>query len=171
MKIRILRFLALSVISLFALGVILDLQTPKQMNSQSQTPVTEVKPVSIDELFKLTNDERSKAGLTLLTLDKRLNASAQMKADEMQRTKVYSHVNPDGKHGYEYIHEQGIEGCSIGSENILLYKYFGSSTAKRAIDSWMESESHRNAILDKKAFSVGFGYNGKYTVQHFCEVE
>lgn len=119
-------------------------------------------PPSVQELLILTNAERAKVGVAPLTIDPRLNASAQAKADELARTNHFQHIAPDGKRGITYI-PADVLGCQYVSENLAMYDM-------TPVDGWMGSPPHRAAILDPKYDLVGFANNGIYWTQHFCDL-
>ncbi len=126
-------------------------------------------PPNVDDLLRLTNAERAKAGVAPLKLDTRLNQSAQMKADEIARTGVFEHVGTDGRHGYEYIKDTGLS-CTSASENLE-----AGNSSEEAISEWMASTlGHREAILNPNYDLVGFGISQgpayKNVVQHFCNL-
>lgn len=140
---------------------------------KAQTPVIapvnapqSISPPTIDELFALINAERAKVGVAPLAINPLLNKSAQMKADEMV-IDGYGHVNSSGKHGYSFIDDVGAR-CSYGSENNN-----AAITSVEAVEEWMGSPSHRQAILDPRWSETGFGIakyaDYYYVVQHFCQ--
>ena len=83
------------------------------------------------------------------------------------------HISPhDGRHGYEYIYDTGIE-CPSASENY----YVGGGayvTSSQALDWWIHSKPHYDAMVDPKYSTTGFGIatraNGDLiAVEHFCQ--
>lgn len=130
--------------------------------------------LTVDNLLKLVNREREKAGVAPLQLDERLNKTAQMKADDMARYNYFAHVNPNtGKHGYEYLNDENIQ-CSPASEN-LASLVGDMRNAEATVDGWVGSKAHREAILNGKHTLTGFGVaklndgRGTYVaVEHFC---
>lgn len=161
-------FVVIGFAALLMLGIFI---ASRQSNDQVSSAVTI--PASRDEVFKLVNDERIKVGVAPLKMDERLNQSAQQKADDMAKYDYTEHINPlTGKHGYSYANDTGIV-CEYVSENI----FSGDQqfiSASESVKSWMESESHRKAILnpDNSLTGVGIatGSHGKvYQVQHFCD--
>lgn len=133
-----------------------------------QTPTQEQKP-TVDELLRLTNEKRAKAGIAPLQLDQKLNQSAQAKADDMVSSKYYGHVNPaTGVHGVNIIPSFTSE-CRSGAENID-----AATTSKETVQEWYDSPLHRKALLDPAYQTVGYGiaFEGSYyyVVQHFCDL-
>lgn len=135
-----------------------------------QTP--EPRKLSVQKLLDATNAERAKVGVKPLILDERLNASAQMKLEDLKRDgwQENSHVSSTGKQGYEYITDLWKE-CHP-TENLNHVSGFNAFvTEDMIISSLMTSESHREAILDPRSDYIGFATSGTYTVQHFCDID
>jgi uncharacterized protein YkwD len=141
------------------------------------TPVVEQKPTieppTVERLLELTNAERVKAGVKPLILDERLNASAQKKVDEMaiEGWDDTPHINDAGFNTGYYI-PQFMPECRWFSENVL-----GDAVdVYSGFNNWMNSESHREAILDTRYEYVGFGVikgldqRGGFVAQHFCDL-
>lgn len=103
-----------------------------------------------------------------------LNQSAQFKAQDMVDRSYFAHTDPStGKNnGLDYAMNIGSR-CVWISENF----YHGggdNATTAGAINWWMQSKSHHDAILDPRYESTGFGvaYTNEDTpvsVQHFCD--
>lgn len=145
--------------------------TPSQPIKTSVAP-TPVVPPTPEEMLVLVNKERAKVGVALLTINPSLNLSAHQKADDMVKNNYRAHANPvTGKHGYEYITESGIK-CTYQSENL-----YWSDTGVSAQDSvtwWLNSPSHKAAMLDPKYDLTGFAVSGTdklVFVEHFCQAQ
>lgn len=125
----------------------------------------EVGPPDAQELLELVNAERVRVGVAPLVIDERLNQSAQAKADDMAKNNYFDHVDAAGKHGYEYAYEYNAE-CMTASENI----YWGrtTNTTQGALNWWMNSKPHHDAILNSEYTLTGFGIAGNKVVEHFC---
>lgn len=145
--------------------------------SRSDDPNLESSPnslkLTVDNLLKLTNDERSKKGLAPLKIDQRLNNSAQQVAQDMHDRDYFTHFDPVTNKPHTDIiwAHTGTDVCSYVSENISYTGDDGYSTANTAINWWMNSTKHREAILDQRYDTVGFGIDGKYVAQHFCDAK
>lgn len=142
-----------------------------RMTSAEQSNTTQArvyKQATPDELSSLVNAERAKANISSLIVDERLNKSAQRKADDMTKYNYFNHISPnDGKNGYEYVYDTGIY-CKYAGENLTQnYSYYEWDS--RAVRSWMNSKSHRDAMLDSRYTLTGFGKSGVNVVEHFCE--
>lgn len=131
---------------------------------QKPTP----KPPTVDELLRLVNEERAKVGVAPLVLDPLLNQSAQYKAQDMVDRNYFAHTDPvTGKNnGLDYALSIGAQ-CPVWiSENLFWAKY---DKTESATDSWMNSKPHKEAMLDGRYESVGFGVHDWRVVAHFCD--
>lgn len=116
------------------------------------------------EVLQLVNVERSKAGLSPLKFAKDLAASAYVRAVELPVK--FSHTRPDGSRCFTAMAKRG----HILGENLA----GGQTSPKQVVQAWMDSESHRENILNPKFTELGVVYyyksNSKYKhywVQHF----
>jgi uncharacterized protein YkwD len=125
---------------------------------------------TVETLLARVNEERAKVGVNPLTLDPLLNKSAQMKSDDMFTNKYFAHVNPKtGFNGPDYMDIVGVK-CMWTSENIRANNGTANTTYY-AMKAWMNSPTHKAAILDPRYDTTGFGINGYYLTQHFCDLE
>lgn len=180
---------AVGIIFIFMIGYFAYIQEqPAETPQPSQSEVVqEQKPVEIptpEDFLARVNEERAKVGAAPLVIDERINKSAQRKADDMANNDYFDHVSPvDGKHGYEYIFDETRPLCTSGGENIQYIKYgVNYSTVpvvETAVDWWVNSPIHYEAMVNKKYQLTGFGVvRGPekddsytvYSVQHFCEL-
>ena len=119
-----------------------------------------------NEITALVNTERSKAGLAGLSANNALMEAAMIRAKELASS--FSHTRPDGKICFTVLAEKGIHYSAAG-ENIAA----GYTTSQAVMNGWMNSEGHRNNILNKNFTRLGVGYyvqNGyAYWVQLFTD--
>lgn len=86
-----------------------------------------------DEVIRLTNIEREKAGLDPVTADDTAMEYAQIRAEEISTN--YSHNRPNNK-------DNALDGLYF-IENIVR----GSTTPERAVSAWMNSSGHKATLL------------------------
>lgn len=118
-----------------------------------------------EQVVNLVNEERKKQGLNALVLDKSIEAAAQIRATEIEKS--FSHTRPNGSTFSTVLTENGISFRGSG-ENIA----WGQSTPEVVMNGWMNSSGHRANILNSKFKKIGVGYyvgnNGrKYWTQIF----
>ena len=113
------------------------------------------------EVFKLVNTERMKAGLQPYKYDLRLEKAAMVRAKEI--AVKFSHERPDGRNSSTAVSEAGA-GCPSG-ENIGM----GTSSAPEIMQAWMDSPGHKIAILSRSSTHIGVGYYEGHWVQVFSD--
>ena len=151
--------------------------TVESTETAKTDPIEQPTPPTRAELLKLVNAERKKAGVAPLKEDKRLDWSAQQKADDMVRYNYSSHISPTnspfaGIHGYEFIDKSGLK-CVLEGEN-LVGTTADNNSSSYAIEKWVKSVAHYKAMIDSRYTITGFGIaqtsgNSAVLVQHFCQ--
>ena len=124
-------------------------ETNKPETNKPETNV-EISKV-IEEVAKLVNQERKKAGLPSLTLNVKACNAATIRAKETQQS--FSHTRPNGKNFSTALKEANISFSGAG-ENIA----WGQKTAQAVMKDWMNSPGHRANILNAKYTQIGIGY-------------
>jgi uncharacterized protein YkwD len=103
-----------------------------------------------DQVLKLVNQERAKAGLPALTTNKTLQSAANKRAQEIVQS--FSHTRPNGSSPFTVLKEYGISYQSAG-ENIA----YGQKNPEAVMNAWMNSSGHRANILKNGFGKVGIG--------------
>lgn len=118
---------------------------------------TSVEDAVRQDIIRRTNDLRQENGLPVLEEDALLSQAAQVRAEEMAATSVYSHLRPDGSK------RTTVTDCIYTSENIhcILSRQLKGDPAtgvgKLAVDGWAASETHLNGMLDDQRCAIGVG--------------
>lgn len=99
------------------------------------------------EVLRLTNEERKAQGLQELKMDKDLLEAAMQRAAEINVH--FSHTRPDATSCFTACDKMSGENIECG--------YGTLSTAKEAVDGWMNSSGHKANILNKNFNSIGIG--------------
>ncbi len=118
-----------------------------------------------------TNKQRQAESVASLKESFQLDASAQVKADDILARQYFEHVAPDGKTVSDLVGEQGYVYIKIG-ENLALGNFKNDADVLAA---WMASPGHRANIVDPAFTEIGVGvahglYKGSQVyvaVQHF----
>ncbi|WP_243103705.1 CAP domain-containing protein [Dehalobacter sp. MCB1] len=105
----------------------------------------------IQQMLALINSERSKAGISSLELNPKLTNAAQLKAEDMVSNNYFSHISPTWGSTFTLLHSLGIT-YSSAAENLA-----GDSSVEAAHLDLMNSEGHRDNIVDASYASVGIG--------------
>lgn len=118
--------------------------------SEYTQPINQENPY-IRQVIALVNEERAKAGLPPLEKSDDINLAAGLRAEEI--TSSFSHTRPDGSSYRTVLEQSGIayRGCG---ENVA----YGYSTPDAVMSAWMDSEGHRNNILNADYTNIGVGY-------------
>ncbi len=117
------------------------------------------------EVTKLVNVERAKAGLPALKSDWELARVAEFKSQDMRDKNYFSHTSPTYGSPFTMMKNFGITYRSAG-ENIAK----GQRTANEVVQAWMNSEGHRANIMSQKFTHIGVGYvEGNYWTQMFIQ--
>ncbi len=103
------------------------------------------------KLFELVNETRAEYGLAPLEELSLLSEIAQQRAKESSA--YFSHWRADGTKWDSLLAANGLK-TDRRAENLAYYY----TTAKQALDSWLNDYSHRKNILDPNMKYIGIGY-------------
>jgi uncharacterized protein YkwD len=119
-----------------------------------------------NEVFRLTNEERRKAGRAPLIRNILLESAAQGHVDDMDASNRYlAHTGSKGSTTLERIRATGYKQAwvdlgdgmfrTIRSENAAA----GQSSPSEVVRGWMNSSGHRTTILDPATKEIGIGFD------------
>ena len=144
-----------------------ELEKPEAGTPDNEAPEMEEETQDttyVEQVVKLVNEERKKAGLSELTLDKSIEAAAHIRAKEIEQ--LFSHIRPNGSAFATVLKEQGISYTGAG-ENIA----WGQATPEEVMRAWMNSDGHRANILNSKFTKIGVGfYQNSKGVKHWTQL-
>ena len=132
-------------------------ELPETSNPDSDTQKPEINVPDhntlsyAEQVVKLVNEERAKAGLPALTMDADITAAANVRAKEIKQS--FSHTRPNGSSFSSALKEQGVSFRGSG-ENIA----WGQKSPEQVMNGWMNSDGHRANILNKNFKNIGVGY-------------
>ena len=116
------------------------------------------------KVFEIVNQERIKAGVKPLKFNNDMYKAAMVRAKECDE--MFSHDRPNGTSCFTALKEAGVKYFSAG-ENIAM----GYRTPADVMKGWMDSEGHRNNILDPDFTDFACGvYKSGYWSQFFCKI-
>lgn len=112
-----------------------------------------------DEVVTLTNAERRAAGCGEVDTDERLRDAARGHSRDMATNDYFSHTGLDGSSFVERAARAGFPAGRAAGENIAV----GYRTPADVMDGWMNSEGHRDNILNcsHAVIGVGLAYDGQ----------
>jgi len=125
---------------------------PPSVSANKSDTLAYATSISRSELLSLTNQSRSANGLSGLTLNGKLNNSAQSKAQHMVSNNYWAHVAPDGTQPWYFFEAAGYDYRSAG-ENLA----YGFANSNATHQGWMNSSTHRDNIMGDYT-EVGFGF-------------
>ena len=138
----------------------------QEQQKQEEAAVTDESSYA-DEVIRLINEERKKAGLNPLEKNEKMMSAAAVRAEEINE--VFGHTRPNGKACKTVLQESGYEGDYAG-ENIA----GGQKTPEKAVQAWLNSEGHRNNALNPNAKYTGVGFlhkvDGSYTYYNWVQI-
>jgi len=133
-------------------------------------PNGEVSQLILDaemDAFDLLNDERTSRGIDALTMDPALREVARAHSEDMVDRGFFAHTNPDGDDPFERMANAGITYSTAG-ENIAFNTF--SDPVVTAVNGWMNSEGHRNNILNANFTLTGMGVANDGAAYYFTQV-
>jgi len=118
-----------------------------------------------------TNIFRKDFGLKPLKESEILDQSAKLKLEDMFNNQYFAHISPEGIELKDLMKDVNYEFIVIG-ENLAMGNF---ENDKELVSAWMESEGHRENILNEKFQEIGVAvkkgnFEGKevwIAVQHF----
>lgn len=133
----------------------------------SYSDVASCKSNKLDSIRKSmlseVNRKRRNAGLKPLQLYDPINKTAQIKAKDLYKTRVFDHYSKNLGWFYDQYEEAGIL-YDAGAENIA----FGYPSVSDVMKGWMNSKGHKANILGDYTH-LGVGYYKGYWVQQFIK--
>lgn len=104
------------------------------------------------EVIRLTNVERSKAGLPALAANPSITKVARLKSQDMANKGYFSHQSPTYGSPFQMMQSFGLR-FSAAAENIA----YGQRTPQEVVTAWMNSPGHRANILSRSCSQIGVG--------------
>lgn len=145
-----------------------DQRTVRVVNRQVN--ISEVEQFVLD----YTNQERTKAGLNPLSLDKRLAQIARAHSTDMSQRQFFEHDNPDGLDPTgrgQAAYPNVFKGIGENIFKFVVYEGTDQDLAESLVEGWMNSPGHRKNMLtaDYTSLGVGVAQSGTdlYATQNF----
>lgn len=117
--------------------------------------------VSVNALLQSSNQQRAANGISVLSINSKLNSAAQAKANDMVARNYWSHNTPDGNPPWVFIDQAGYS-YKLAGENLA----YGFMTSEDTIAGWMNSPAHRDNVLNGGYSEVGFGFANSENYQN-----
>ena len=105
------------------------------------------------EVLNLTNKYRNENGLEDLEIYSKLQKTAKIKAEDLEKNNYFSHNSPTYGSPFDMLQTFNIPFTAAG-ENIAK----GQTTAQEVMNAWMNSSGHAANILNSGFSEIGVGY-------------
>ncbi len=105
-----------------------------------------------NEVIRLVNVQRSKAGLQTLKANWQLCRVARYKSADMANKGYFSHTSPTYGTPFQMMENFGLRFSAAG-ENIA----YGQQTPQEVMNAWMNSPGHRSNIMSATYTEIGVG--------------
>lgn len=107
----------------------------------------------LEKIIEQSNIERKKIGVSDLIKNEKLDEAAKLKLEHMVDNNYWSHTAPDGTEPWDFFRNVSYD-YEFAGENLAK----GFSTAQDTVKSWMNSEKHRENILNNNYTQIGVAY-------------
>ncbi len=110
------------------------------------------------EILGYVNTARSQNGLASLHLQSQLSAAALVHSRDMACEGFVDHDGSDGSTWYDRVTAQGFANSASARENIYVGDPAFGGSPQGAFNWWMNSQVHRDNILNVNVSQVGIAY-------------
>jgi len=124
----------------------------KPVEQPSQTDVAAAKQDIIDR----TNALRKENGVAALRVNDKLMQAAQVRADEMAASGIYSHTRPDGRKSNTVTDNQ-YTGENIHSISELYLNQQKKTLSEAVVNLWSNSKAHADNMTSSRYGEIGVG--------------
>ena len=124
----------------------------KPVEQPAQTDVVTAKQDIIDR----TNALRKENGVAVLRVNDKLMQAAQVRADEMAASGVYSHTRPDGRKS-NTVTDSRYTGENIHSISELYLNQQQKTLSEAVVNLWSNSKAHADNMTSSRYGEIGVG--------------
>lgn len=124
----------------------------KPVEQPAQTDVAAAKQDIIDR----TNALRHQKGVAALRVNDKLMQAAQVRADEMAASGVYSHTRPDGRKS-NTVTDSKYTGENIHSISELYLEQQHKTLSEAVVNLWSNSKAHADNMTSSRYGEIGVG--------------
>jgi len=124
----------------------------KSTEQPVQTDVANAKQDIIDR----TNALRRENGVSALTVNDKLMQAAQVRADEMAASGVYSHTRPDGRKS-NTVTDSKYTGENLHNISELYLEQQHKTLSEAVVELWSNSKAHADNMTSSRYGEIGVG--------------
>lgn len=136
-------------LALIIIGVVLSLVSLVIIGPLNKADLNKI---SAAEIIALTNEQRSLQGQKPLSTNLDLMNSAQKRAESLAKQLELDNYIPNQTYAWDYL-KQANYPFLIAGENIAI----DSHSSQQIIDSWVQSITHKNNLVNSLYNDVGVG--------------
>ena len=119
------------------------------------TPADDVDAMKQD-IVDRTNSLRRENGVAVLRVNDRLMQAAQVRADEIATSGVYSHTRPDGRKS-NTVTDSKYTGENIHSISELYLEQQHKTLSEAVVELWSNSKAHADNMTSSRYGEIGVG--------------
>ena len=108
------------------------------------------------DIVDRTNAIRREQGISALTVNAKLMQAAQVRADEMATSGIYSHTRPDGRKG-NTVTDSRYTGENIHSISELYLDQQQKTLSEAVVNLWSNSKAHADNMTSSRYGEIGVG--------------
>ena len=122
---------------------------------ESVTPANDVDAMKQD-IVDRTNALRRTKGVAALHVNDKLMQAAQVRADEMAASGIYSHTRPDGRKS-NTVTDSKYTGENIHSISELYLEQQHKTLSEAVVELWSNSKAHADNMTSSRYGEIGVG--------------
>ena len=108
------------------------------------------------DIVDRTNAIRREQGISALTVNAKLMQAAQVRADEMAASGIYSHTRPDGRKS-NTVTDSKYTGENIHSISELYLEQQQKTLSEAVVNLWSNSKAHADNMTSSRYGEIGVG--------------
>ena len=108
------------------------------------------------DIIDRTNAIRREQGISALTVNAKLMQAAQVRADEMAASGIYSHTRPDGRKS-NTVTDSKYTGENIHSISELYLEQQQKTLSEAVVNLWSNSKAHADNMTSSRYGEIGVG--------------
>ena len=108
------------------------------------------------DIVDRTNALRREQGISALTVNAKLMQAAQVRADEMAASGIYSHTRPDGRKS-NTVTDSRYTGENIHSISELYLEQQQKTLSEAVVNLWSNSKAHADNMTSSRYGEIGVG--------------
>ena len=140
-----------------------QVESKKPYTGEASVTSAEAKPVvqtdvaaAKQDIIDRTNALRKENGVAVLRVNDKLMQAAQVRADEMAASGVYSHTRPDGRKS-NTVTDSRYTGENIHSISELYLEQQRKTLSEAVVNLWSNSKAHADNMTNTRYGEIGVG--------------